>query len=157
VEVRSTGGRGRLRLDPNNGAVATFEDDVDLVPVAVAKVVGARRIGIDACLAHNLHHDERLDHRSGDLTVSADTLGVRAEQVRQQAAVDDVQLGRLNEPAEQVRVPRGEAVDQKQRLEQVEMRAYGVGGDAEITGEAVEAPTRSADSGRDADPDRRTA
>jgi hypothetical protein len=97
VEVRSSGARGGLRLDRDDGAVASFEDHVDLVPVPVAKVKGARRIGIDARLAHDLHHDERLDQRSGDLRV-APGAGARERRVFRSMAVQVMRATAADRP-----------------------------------------------------------
>ncbi len=112
VEISSSSGRGGLRLDPDDGAIAAFEDHVDLVPISVTKVKGTRRIGIDARLTHELHHDERLDQRIGELRIGPDTLGVRAEQVRQQAAIDNVQLRRAMPRTARVRI----ACEQAKRI-----------------------------------------
>ena len=72
-----------------------FDDDVDFALVAVAEVKEPRAVVEQADLAVQLHRDERLVEHATEDEVCFDPALVRTDEVRQQAGVGDVDLGRL--------------------------------------------------------------
>ena len=116
-----------------------LNDDVDLALLLVAIVEEVDGAVGPVGLAKQLHRDEALEHGSRDGTIVDDSSLVGADEVGEHAAVDDVGLGALDLAVAEVDVPGLELADKEQVLEDLGVRAHGVGVQFEVSAHAVKA------------------
>ncbi len=100
-------------------------------------------------LAPQLHGDEALEHGTGDgAVIDHPPLG-GSDQVREEPAVDDVQLGALDLAAAEVDVPRLELTDEEQVFEDRGVGSDGVGVQSEVATDPMEARETAGPCGDD--------
>src|SRR5690606_14041291 len=100
-----------LDLDAGQGAAA-LDHEVDLESVLVAEVVEAQVVVAPARLPTDLLDDEGLEHLPEQLAIVVQRWSIDPEQRTRDAGVAQVQLGRLDQPAQTVAVPRRELLEQ---------------------------------------------
>src|SRR5581483_3582777 len=90
VRARSSGG---LDLDADHAPASELDDEVDLVPPALAaQMVEPRPLRGDRELRPKLSSNERVQDAPEHVAVTEDPIGVQTEQVREQRRLDNVAL-----------------------------------------------------------------
>src|ERR1019366_7134007 len=114
-----------LDLDGREIAGAVFEDEIDVLTLALIVVCADRAVGPRGVL-EQLRGDERLAGLPGYLAVALDPLDVRTEQIGEHAGIADVDLRPAALAGAEARSPCGQALDQEHLLEQRHVGLDGV-------------------------------